>query len=198
MTRKIRATTTTTVILSRAAPRRCFTRRGREPVISGGRFAEAAHARPISKGHPTPRLPFVDVAFGSLGQGLSVGGMALAARLDNRLPHLRAARRREIAGHCGKRHRSREFTAEQFDRGGGRESPRPKPATAFEHNIEIYRKRFAAFGWQVGIWWTATISMKFWSAQRRWVERQPLVILLRHKGAGVSFCKTRKAGTAKL
>src|SRR5438445_11543183 len=36
------------------------------------------------EGHPTPRLPFVDVATGSLGQGLSVGvGMALAARLDN-------------------------------------------------------------------------------------------------------------------
>src|SRR6266508_6234559 len=36
------------------------------------------------EGHPTPRLPFVDVATGSLGQGLSVGvGMALAARLDH-------------------------------------------------------------------------------------------------------------------
>ena len=35
------------------------------------------------EGHPTPRLAFVDVATGSLGQGLSVGvGMALAARLD--------------------------------------------------------------------------------------------------------------------
>ncbi|MGN6552591.1 MAG: 1-deoxy-D-xylulose-5-phosphate synthase N-terminal domain-containing protein, partial [Verrucomicrobiota bacterium] len=36
------------------------------------------------EGHPTPRLPFVDVATGSLGQGLSVGvGMALCARLDH-------------------------------------------------------------------------------------------------------------------
>src|SRR5882762_5383323 len=35
------------------------------------------------EGHPTPRLPFVDVATGSLGQGLSVGaGMGLSARLD--------------------------------------------------------------------------------------------------------------------
>src|SRR3954470_12205679 len=33
------------------------------------------------EGHPTPRLPFVDVATGSLGQGLSVGlGMAFDAR----------------------------------------------------------------------------------------------------------------------
>src|SRR5579871_5434484 len=35
------------------------------------------------EGHPTPRLPFVPVATGSLGQGLSAGvGMALAAKLD--------------------------------------------------------------------------------------------------------------------
>ncbi|MCD0444557.1 transketolase [Glycomyces sp. A-F 0318] len=34
------------------------------------------------EGHPTPRLPWVDVATGSLGQGLPVGvGMALGARL---------------------------------------------------------------------------------------------------------------------
>src|SRR5512146_198233 len=36
------------------------------------------------EGHPTPRLSFVDVSTGSLGQGLSVGaGMALSARVDN-------------------------------------------------------------------------------------------------------------------
>src|ERR1041385_9042361 len=35
------------------------------------------------EGHPTPRLPFADVATGSLGQGLSVGvAMALCAHLD--------------------------------------------------------------------------------------------------------------------
>jgi transketolase len=35
------------------------------------------------EGHPTPRLPWVDVATGSLGQGLSAGlGMAFAARTD--------------------------------------------------------------------------------------------------------------------
>ena len=36
------------------------------------------------EGHPTPRLPWVDVATGSLGQGLSAGlGMALAARMNH-------------------------------------------------------------------------------------------------------------------
>jgi transketolase len=37
----------------------------------------------IYEGHPTPRIPWVDIATGSLGQGLSAGlGNALAARLD--------------------------------------------------------------------------------------------------------------------
>ena len=35
------------------------------------------------EGHPTPILPWVDVATGSLGQGLPIGvGVALAARLE--------------------------------------------------------------------------------------------------------------------
>ncbi len=39
------------------------------------------------EGHPTPRIPWVDVATGSLGQGLPYGvGMALAGRQLTRLP----------------------------------------------------------------------------------------------------------------
>ncbi|MGH3170121.1 MAG: hypothetical protein ACRDN0_30085 [Trebonia sp.] len=40
------------------------------------------------EGHPTPLLPWVDVAAGSLGQGLPVGaGVALAGQRLDRLPH---------------------------------------------------------------------------------------------------------------
>ena len=40
------------------------------------------------EGHPTPRLPWVDVATGSLGQGLPIGvGLALAAHRLDRLPY---------------------------------------------------------------------------------------------------------------
>jgi transketolase len=39
------------------------------------------------EGHPTPALPWVEVATGSLGQGLAIGvGMALAARYLDRVP----------------------------------------------------------------------------------------------------------------
>ena len=40
------------------------------------------------EGHPTPRLPWVDVATGSLGQGLPVGvGLGLTGRYLDRLPY---------------------------------------------------------------------------------------------------------------
>ena len=41
----------------------------------------------VYEGHPTPRIPWVDVATGSLGQGLPYGvGMALAGKKLDRLP----------------------------------------------------------------------------------------------------------------
>src|SRR6059036_1236461 len=40
------------------------------------------------EGHPTPLIPWVDVATGSLGQGLPIGvGMGLAAKYLDRLPY---------------------------------------------------------------------------------------------------------------
>jgi transketolase len=42
----------------------------------------------IFEGHPTPRIPWVDVATGSLGQGLPYGvGMAIAGKKLDRLPY---------------------------------------------------------------------------------------------------------------
>ena len=47
------------------------------------------------EGHPTPRIPGVDAATGSLGQGLSVGsGLAIGARMDKPNACLRADGRR--------------------------------------------------------------------------------------------------------
>jgi transketolase len=42
----------------------------------------------ILEGHPTPRIPWVDVATGSLGQGLPIGvGMGIAGEYLDRLPY---------------------------------------------------------------------------------------------------------------
>ncbi len=103
------------------------------------------------EGHPTPRLPFVPVATGSLGQGLSVGvGMALAARLD------RSDRRIYVlmgdgesaegsvweAAHSAAHYKLDNLCATiDINRLGQSEE------TMEGHDVEAYRQRFAAFGW---------------------------------------------------
>jgi transketolase len=57
-------------------------------VIAEADFAGYRQFGSPLEGHPTPVLPWVDVATGSLGQGLPIGvGMALAGRNLDRLPY---------------------------------------------------------------------------------------------------------------
>src|SRR6266498_1928622 len=115
------------------------------------------------EGHPTPRLPFVDVATGSLGQGLSVGvGMALAARLD-KLNNLIAV-----------------VDVNRL----GQSQP-----TAFGHDIGVYRKRFEAFGWRVeDLVDGHDIEEIIEVLGGVGLNDQPLAILAKtYKSAGVSF-----------
>ncbi|MBI2950049.1 MAG: transketolase [Verrucomicrobia bacterium] len=104
------------------------------------------------EGHPTPRLPFVDVATGSLGQGLSVGvGIALCARLDQLdyrtyvlLGDGECAEGSvwEAASLAGIHKLNNLVAIVDVNRLG------QSQATAFGHDVEIYRSRFAAFGWR--------------------------------------------------
>src|SRR5207247_204679 len=102
------------------------------------------------EGHPTPRLPFVDVATGSLGQGLSVGvGMALCARLDNLdyrtyvlLGDGECAEGAmwEAASLAGIHQLNNLIAVVDVNRLG---QSQPTP---FGHDTAVYRKRFQAFG----------------------------------------------------
>jgi transketolase len=57
-------------------------------AIGEEEFLSYRQARSRLEGHPTPRLPWVDVATGSLGQGLPVGvGMAMAGKSLDKLPY---------------------------------------------------------------------------------------------------------------
>ena len=84
-----RTTRTTTGSSSRRATRRrsstrCSAPRARSPRRSCSTYRQFDS---IFEGHPTPRIPWVDVATGSLGQGLPYGvGMALAGKKLDRLP----------------------------------------------------------------------------------------------------------------
>jgi transketolase len=101
------------------------------------------------EGHPTPRLPFVDVATGSLGQGLSAAlGMAVGARSGQRMYVLlgdgesaegsvwEAA---EIASAWKVGNLCATIDINRL----GQSQP-----TLLKHDMETYRRRWEAFGWQ--------------------------------------------------
>ncbi|HUI06506.1 MAG TPA: transketolase [Verrucomicrobiae bacterium] len=150
------------------------------------------------EGHPTPRLDFVDVATGSLGQGLSAGvGMALAARLDKRDYHTwvltgdgesaegsiwEAA---EIASY----YKLNNLTVIADVNRLGQSQP-----TMLQHDMDTYKKRFAAFGWKpliVDGHDMAQLVSALRKARRS--KDQPVAILAKTiKGKGISFCEDKE------
>ncbi len=144
------------------------------------------------EGHPTPRLPFVDVASGSLGQGLSVGvGMALCARLDGLdfrtyvlLGDGECAEGSvwEAASLAGVHQLSNLVAVVDVNRLG------QSQATAFGHDLDVYRKRFESFGWRTEVVDGHDMEEILEVLAAVGLGNQPLAILAKTiKGAGVSF-----------
>ena len=105
------------------------------------------------EGHPTPRNKWIDVATGSLGQGLSMAlGMAWAARAHGTENHIYTLlgdgetaegsvwEAAALAAH----RKMGNLTAIIDINRLGQSDP-----TMLEHDLETYRGRFEAFGWQV-------------------------------------------------
>ena len=104
------------------------------------------------EGHPTPRLPFVDVATGSLGQGLSA---AIGITLDARLAGI--GRRTYVVMGDGESAEGSVWEAAEL-------APRLRlgrlcatidvnrlgqsQPTMLEWEMDVYRRRWEAFGWQ--------------------------------------------------
>ncbi|MGH9692802.1 MAG: transketolase, partial [Bryobacteraceae bacterium] len=105
------------------------------------------------EGHPTPRLPFIDMATGSLGQGLPVGiGIALNAKFVDKLDHRTYVlmgdgesvegsvwEAAEVARHHGLDNLCAIVDVNRL----GQSDP-----TMLQHDMEAYRSRWAGFGWQ--------------------------------------------------
>jgi transketolase len=148
------------------------------------------------EGHPTPRLPFVDVATGSLGQGLSVGvGMALAARFD-KLDYntyvllgdgeIAEGSVWEAASLAGIYKLNNLIAIVDANRLG------QSQATAFGHDIGVYRKRFEAFGWRVEDIDGHDLEEISEVLGGVGLNDQPLAIIAKtYKGAGVSFLQDK-------
>lgn len=144
------------------------------------------------EGHPTPRLPWVDVATGSLGQGLPAAvGMALGARLqerdvriwvllgDSELAEGSVYEALELGGHLG----LRQIIAVADVNRLGQRGP-----TMVQWDLETYAARARAFGWNA-----ITVDGHDREALHRALtdaeasDRPVFVAARTRKGAGVSF-----------
>ncbi|MEZ5317965.1 MAG: transketolase [Vicinamibacterales bacterium] len=149
------------------------------------------------EGHPTPRLPFVDVATGSLGQGLCAGvGIALNARRigsDYRTYVLlgdgeTAEGSVWEAAESAAWNRLDNLCAITDVNGLGQSR-----ATQWQHDLEAFASRYRAFGWHVvtidGHDMTAILAAL---AEARATRGRPTMIVARtEKGKGVSFVEGR-------
>jgi transketolase len=154
------------------------------------------------EGHPTPRLSFADVATGSLGQGLSVGvGMALCARLD-KLDYRTYVLMGdgecaeggvwEAASLAGINQLNNLVAILDINRLG------QSQATAFGHNLDVYRKRFEAFGWRTEEIDGHDLDEILEVLAAVGLGSQPLVIIAKtYKGAGVSFLQDKEGWHGK-
>jgi len=146
------------------------------------------------EGHPTPRLPFVQVPTGSLGQGLSAGvGMAINAKY---LDHLSARtyvllgdgecaegsvwEAAEIASHYQLDNLCAIVDVNRLGQSG---------PTIHEYHMEAYHDRWAACGWHPMIVDGHDLHELVNAFQEAaTIENQPSVILAKtRKGAGISF-----------
>jgi len=151
------------------------------------------------EGHPPTTLPFVDVATGSLGQGLSVGvGMAHACRLDGNDRRIwvllgdgevaegsvwEAA---SMAANDGLGNLIATVDVNRL----GQSAP-----TMLQHDMDAYRTRWEAFGWETLVVDGHDIQALIQAyAKARESVGQPTVILAKtYKGRGIP-CAEDKDG----
>ena len=150
------------------------------------------------EGHPTPRLSFVDMATGSLGQGLPVGiGIALNAKFVDNLDHRTYVlmgdgesvegsvwEAAEVARHHGLDNLCAIVDVNRL----GQSDP-----TMLQHDMEGYRSRWASFGWQAlvvdGHDLSALLAAFDTAAG---TKGKPTVLLAKtFKGKGISFMENQ-------
>ncbi|MEV8033644.1 transketolase [Streptomyces sp. NPDC086182] len=152
------------------------------------------------EGHPTPRrLPWVETATGSLGQGLPVGvGVALAGKRLDRTGYrvwvlcgdseLAEGSVWEAAEHAGYEHLDNLTVIVDVNRLGQR------GPTRHGHDLDAYARRFRAFGWHA----VETDGHDVEAIDRAFAEAEstggrPTVILARTlKGKGVASVQDRE------
>jgi transketolase len=145
------------------------------------------------EGHPTPRVPGVDAATGSLGQGLSVAaGLAISAKKDNSGTRvyvllgdgeLAEGQVWEAAGFTAFYNLDNVTLLADINALG--QSDR----TMYQHDMEVYRRKFESEGWDVQVIDGHDVPAVLAALDRaRATKGKPQAIVARTiKGHGISF-----------
>lgn len=149
------------------------------------------------EGHPTPRSPWVRVATGSLGQGLSAAaGIAWARKSDASEGRVYALmgdgesaegsvwEAAEFASHYGLDNLCAVIDVNRLGQSG---------PTMYEHDTASYAARFRSFGWEaVELDGHDVRSVRDAFARARAARGKPCVLVARTlKGKGVSFMENK-------
>ncbi|OGW48260.1 MAG: transketolase [Nitrospirae bacterium RBG_19FT_COMBO_58_9] len=156
------------------------------------------------EGHPTPRLSFVDMATGSLGQGLPVGiGIALNAKFVDKLDHRTYVlmgdgesvegsvwEAAEVARHHGLDNLCAIVDVNRL----GQSDP-----TMLQHDMEAYRSRWSGFGWHAIVIDGHDLSALVNAFQEAAATKgKPTVLLAKtFKGRGLSFMENHPSWHGK-
>jgi transketolase len=145
------------------------------------------------EGHPTPRLPFVDVATGSLGQGICAAvGIALNAR------RIGSAHRTYVLLGDGESAEGSVWeaadVAERYELSNlcgitDVNALGQSQATAWGHDMDAFARRWQAFGWNPIVVDGHDISalLDAFERARHTTDRPTMILAKTIKGKGVSF-----------
>src|SRR5512141_1066448 len=173
-------------------------------AIGEGEFETYRRLGSRLEGHPTPVLPWVDVATGSLGQGLPIGvGVAMAGKKLDQLPY-------RVWVLCGDGEMAEGSIWEAAAQASyddldnliaildvnrlGQTGP-----TRYEWDLDVYARRFRAFGWhaiEVDGHDVAAVDAAYSAAIA--TKGQPTVIIARTiKGKGVAAVANKNGAHGK-
>jgi transketolase len=156
------------------------------------------------EGHPTPNFRYAEAATGSLGQGLSIGvGMALNARYLDKLPYRTFVLLGDSEMSEGSQWEAMEIAAHyqlnnlmgiiDVNRLGQRGE------TLYGHNLEAYRVKAAAFGWETILIDGHDFEQILSAYQKGSLsEERPVMIIARTiKGKGISLMEDQNGWHGK-
>ena len=150
------------------------------------------------EGHPTPRLPFVDMATGSLGQGLPVGvGIALNAKFVDQLDY-----RTYVLLGDGESVEGSVWEAVEIARQYGLDNLcaiidvnrlGQSDPTMLQHDLDAYRSRWSGFGWHTIIIDGHDVDaiLKAFTEAAQTKGRPTVLLAQTYKGKGISFIENK-------